>query len=384
MRLIAVPLARLRPGSHPVSTFLAQRAPIVISQKKDADNASANGTTSTAAAASAAVVQAKKLPLASRLSARAAAFWVSLGEPNTKSTFDWKRRTHQLGERIMDTVEYDEWALKGIDPAIAPSLKHPTSHQSDSEPGAAGSETNPHKEQVNVPLLYPPSLLKPNVLLSSLRTLTEHRTPYHRKWFWVCFIGAPLTAPFALVPVIPNLPFFYLAWRAWSHWKAYQSSSYLSELIAQNRLVPTASEQLDEVYNSLEFAPRVVHPKITDASKSAQSPPTTAAASSSPASPEASTSSSPSTSAPAQQSPSEDNTLRPELLLCSADQIKQIIKVLEIDEKLGLATDLRRAMDQTLKLLEKGQVERLEAAAAGPAKTEDAQGVKDGQKDKNI
>ncbi|KAK0562858.1 hypothetical protein OC844_002487 [Tilletia horrida] len=364
MRLIAVPLARLRPGTQPVSTFLAQRAPVVLEQKhKDSKNP-AGGAAGAGAGATGAVVPAKRLPLASRLSARASAFWLSLGDPNAKSTFDWKRRTYQLGERIMDRIEYDEWALKGIDPALAPSLKHPTSHQSDAEPASGSDPANPHKEQVNVPLLYPPSLLKPHSLLNSIRSLTEHRTPHHRKWMWVCLIGAPLTAPFALVPVIPNLPFFYLAWRAWSHWKAYQSSKYLSELIAQNRLIPTASQQLDDVYSSSEFAPRIVHPKTptpsASSAKEAHSAATTAT--SSPTTTTPTTAPSAASKSPA-STPSEPLT-RTELLLCSADQIKRIISALEIDEKLGLATDLRRAMEQTLKLLEKGETKRLEEAAA--------------------
>ncbi|KAL9932185.1 hypothetical protein V8E36_008957 [Tilletia maclaganii] len=345
MRLIAVPLARLRPGTHPVSTFLAQRAPVVV-----------NPPTPTSADGKAAdAVPVKRLPLASRLSARASAFWLSLGAPNTKSTFDWKRRTYNLGERIMDRIEYEEWALKGIDPALAPSIKHPTKHQSDAQQST--DSVTKVQEQTNIPLLYPPSLLQPNALLSSLRTLTEHRTPYHRKRMWVCLIGAPLTAPFALVPVIPNLPFFYLAWRAWSHWKAYQSSAYLTELIAQNRLVPTPSKQLDDVFTSLEFAPRVVHPKVTDSA----SPPASPSEPKDAATPPDSTPSEASAKPRRPDSPSS----RTELLLTSQEQIKRIITALEIDEKLGLATELRRAMEQTLKMLEKGETKRLEAAAAG-------------------
>ncbi|KAK0545485.1 hypothetical protein OC846_005650 [Tilletia horrida] len=331
MRLIAVPLARLRPGSQPVSTFLAQRAPIVLppkSQTKPDD-------------------PVKKLPLASRLSARASAFWMSLGDPNAKSTFDWKKRTYRLGEGIMDRIEYEEWALKGIDPALAPSLKHPTSHQTDADESADSVS-----DQVNVPLLYPPSLLKPQPLLRSLQTLASHRTPHHRKWMWVCLIGAPLTAPFALVPVIPNLPFFYLAWRAWSHWKAYQSSAYLSELIAQNRLVPTASKELDNVYNSLDNVPRIVHPKMDESAS------------------EPAEATQPSPSRPADSEKSQEAVTRPELLLTSMEQIQQIITALEIDEKLGLKTDLRRAMEQTLKLLQKGETAKLEAADSQHVDTE--------------
>jgi hypothetical protein len=41
----------------------------------------------------------------------------------------------------------------------------------------------------------------------------------HRsKLIWSIVI-MPFTAPFMLVPVIPNLPFFYVLYRAWSHWQ---------------------------------------------------------------------------------------------------------------------------------------------------------------------
>jgi hypothetical protein len=45
----------------------------------------------------------------------------------------------------------------------------------------------------------------------------------HRsKLIWSVVI-MPFTAPFMLIPVIPNLPFFYVLYRAWSHWKGEQS-----------------------------------------------------------------------------------------------------------------------------------------------------------------
>ncbi|KAK0562725.1 hypothetical protein OC861_005168 [Tilletia horrida] len=252
MRLIAVPLARLRPGSQPVSTFLAQRAPIVLppkSQTKPDD-------------------PVKKLPLASRLSARASAFWMSLGDPNAKSTFDWKKRTYRLGEGIMDRIEYEEWALKGIDPALAPSLKHPTSHQTDADESADSVS-----DQVN-----------------SLESL--------------------------------------------------------------ERLVPTASKELDNVYNSLDNVPRIVHPKMDESAS------------------EPAEATQPSPSRPADSEKSQEAVTRPELLLTSMEQIQQIITALEIDEKLGLKTDLRRAMEQTLKLLQKGETAKLEAADSQHVDTE--------------
>ena len=54
--------------------------------------------------------------------------------------------------------------------------------------------------------------------MHSLSALAARRTPHHRKYLIWCIVGMPFTAPFALIPVVPNLPFFYLVWRAYSHW----------------------------------------------------------------------------------------------------------------------------------------------------------------------
>lgn len=54
---------------------------------------------------------------------------------------------------------------------------------------------------------------------SILERLSTERNAIHRKRLVWSLIGLPISVPFALVPVIPNLPFFYLAYRAFSHWK---------------------------------------------------------------------------------------------------------------------------------------------------------------------
>lgn len=109
MRLIAVPLARAKPGAIPLSTFLAQAA-------KQAPN---TNTTSSSADGTPAQKQA---PFMTRMLDKASTFWVGLGKPGVKSTFDWKRRTYETGEKLMDRIEYEEWALKGVDPALGPKL----------------------------------------------------------------------------------------------------------------------------------------------------------------------------------------------------------------------------------------------------------------------
>lgn len=115
-----MPLARPKPGSLPISTFLAQRAPLpkAIAATTGAKQDGKDG----AAASSTATTAEPKLPLSTRLLKKASALWVGLGKPAQKSFLDWKKRTYVLGERVMDRIEYEEWALKGVDPALGPSL----------------------------------------------------------------------------------------------------------------------------------------------------------------------------------------------------------------------------------------------------------------------
>jgi hypothetical protein len=153
----------------------------------------------------------------------------------------------------MDRIDFEEWALKGIDPALAPrpfrrrkqpeeDTAPPPSTTSSSEPSTSKAEND------TIPLLYPPSLLEPSALVQHLSTLLENRGPHHRRRMWYCLIGAPFTVPFALVPVIPNLPLFFLLWRAWSHWRAWKASEYLVGLLEHGALEPQASAELDNAY----------------------------------------------------------------------------------------------------------------------------------------
>lgn len=120
MRLIAVPLARARPGAQPVCTYLAQR---LTPPKPNLPPSSspADGTESKPATA-----ETKQPPLSTRLLTKASQFWTALGrdgeDGKARAVFDWKRRTYNTGEKLMDRIEYEEWALKAVDPALGPRL----------------------------------------------------------------------------------------------------------------------------------------------------------------------------------------------------------------------------------------------------------------------
>ncbi|GAA6013841.1 hypothetical protein JCM11491_000442 [Sporobolomyces phaffii] len=187
-----------------------------------------------------------KLPLLTKATDKAADMWSGLGKGKPGS---WKKRSYDFGEKMMDKIEFEEWALKAIDTNLAPKPfnRKTVSSSSSSAPPLKSSMYEP------VELIFPPSLINKDALLEQLEKQLKHREPHHRKAMWKCLILSPLTTPFALLPVIPNFPLFYVLWRAWSHWRAHQASAYLLSLLESpaSNLTLTASSSLDAIYAPL-------------------------------------------------------------------------------------------------------------------------------------
>jgi hypothetical protein len=87
-----------------------------------------------------------------------------------------------------------------------------------------------------IPLLYPaghPSLSSTPDITALLRAHLSERIPYHKRYLIRSLILLPFTLPVAALPVLPNLPGFYVAFRAYSHWKALQGATWLSKTIGE-------------------------------------------------------------------------------------------------------------------------------------------------------
>ncbi|KAF9077497.1 mitochondrial K+-H+ exchange-related-domain-containing protein [Rhodocollybia butyracea] len=172
---------------------------------------------------------------------KAASTWASFGSAENASKGNWKFKVFQTGERLVDRLDYEELALKGVDPSMGPTIRNPDIR-------GKGSDENDEKQKVLIPLLYPPSIHSAESSLAHLRQLVQSREPRHKKGFWMWMIIAPFTAPFMIIPIIPNLPFFFCVWRSWSHYQAYRSSQYLSALIKHGHVVASPSAELDALY----------------------------------------------------------------------------------------------------------------------------------------
>ncbi|KAF8962968.1 mitochondrial K+-H+ exchange-related-domain-containing protein [Flammula alnicola] len=244
---------------------------------------------------------------------KAADIWAGFG----KTKGGWKLKVYQAGEKLMDRMEFEELALKSIDPSLGPSIIQ-------LKRSLVLDEKN---EPPKIPLIFPPSQLSPSTALSELRAYTGHRIPRHRKGFYFWMLLSPLTAPFIIVPIIPNLPFFFCVWRSWSHYRAYKSSQYLQSLLEHNIIVPEPSEPLDEVYRLRQLAAPPTPSESTDSSSSSSAPEIDPASDAS------------SSSAPNPKEPSH-------ILLLTRDAVPSILSIYGFKPESTAAADLYRAVEQ--------------------------------------
>lgn len=163
--------------------------------------------------------------------------------------------------------------------------------------------------------------------------------------------SSPITWPFAIIPVIPNFPLFYVLWRAWSHYKAWRGAVYLDVLIKNGMVTDKSDAQLDKIYTK----PKISAPKSssTPSSSSKSSTPSTSSESDSDA-PEILRSD----QEPA--APPSHPAGHYEPLLLTKDDIPALVKAFDLRQ--SEIIDVERAIDQAdHRAAEADKVMRLQA-----------------------
>lgn len=61
-------------------------------------------------------------------------------------------------------------------------------------------------------------------------------TKYHFKQMLYCILGSQLTLPLVLIPLLPNIPGFYLTYRAYCNFQAYMGAKHLRNLLTGDHL----------------------------------------------------------------------------------------------------------------------------------------------------
>ncbi|KAK5151506.1 mitochondrial K+-H+ exchange-related-domain-containing protein [Cryomyces antarcticus] len=170
----------------------------------------------------------EKPPIVDRVTGKANETWAEW----EKAEKGWKKMLTEYGNKVFTRIPFAEWGLKTIPPISA-----------ERQAAALAGKETPE-------VVFPGAFLPSNRVTSVLHKLATERQALHRKRMWWSVVGMPISVPFALVPIVPNIPFFYLAFRAWSHYRALYGSQYLEFLVDKKLIKPTPSTSLDELYTA--------------------------------------------------------------------------------------------------------------------------------------
>lgn len=164
--------------------------------------------------------------LVDRVTHRASTTWIKWAKGDKR----WQLTIVQWGEKLLQRIPYQEWGLKSI-PA----------------PPQLGYD---YSKIPRIILSYPGSIISKPSLMKFLQNEAIARQSIHQRRLWLSCVGMPFTIPIALIPVLPNLPFFYLCYRAYSHWRALGGSRHLQKLLDGNLISLQPDPVLDVVYQA--------------------------------------------------------------------------------------------------------------------------------------
>ncbi|KAI9751880.1 MAG: hypothetical protein M4579_005862 [Chaenotheca gracillima] len=206
-------------------------------------------------------VTAERETLVDKATTRASRLWLNW----EKADKGWKKSVTAYGNKLLERIPYEEWALKSVPPLSARRKQVDAGGQ-----GAAAGERD------TVDVVFPPSVVRGGeVMQGIMRRLATDRQGLHRKRLIWSVLGMPITAPVALIPIIPNIPFFYLVYRAWSHWRALSGSKHLEYLLDNSLITPSPTPALDAIYASISPSKLPPSPANSDTSSVTSSSSTT-------------------------------------------------------------------------------------------------------------
>ncbi|KAF7583182.1 Mitochondrial K+-H+ exchange-related family protein [Clavispora lusitaniae] len=151
---------------------------------------------------------------------------------NSKSNIN--RTIVRWVRRLLSSVPYTENCLRSF-PSKSSMIREINDEHLASLPRAVvtsdiGKGTVSLDQLKPIPV-YHPRFQEPQAILDQMHRFRDSLGARHRKLAIWSAIGIPLTLPFALVPVVPNVPGFYIAYRLYCHVKALMGVNNLSYLL---------------------------------------------------------------------------------------------------------------------------------------------------------
>lgn len=173
-----------------------------------------------------------------------------------------------LVNRLLNTIPYDESCLQSFPAKLVMVREINEEHFKESPKTLITGkmdEKNVSVDQLKPIPVYHPRFQEALAICSQMHLFRNQFSLYHRKWAFWCGIGIPFTLPLALIPVMPNVPGFYLAYRFYCHIKALmgvKNMSYLLETKGDSELAPTPA---DTTHLKFQACPKLDVPYLADA-----------------------------------------------------------------------------------------------------------------------
>ncbi len=125
------------------------------------------------------IATTEKQTLMDRIQVRAARLWTDW----EKRDRGWQKKVVEYGNYAFRRIPYEEWGLKSVPPLSA-------RRREDEMQGTS-----------KVEVVYPKALMPMDKVPTILEALATDRESLHRKKLLWCFVGMPITAPIALIPL---------------------------------------------------------------------------------------------------------------------------------------------------------------------------------------
>ena len=114
-----------------------------------------------------------------KITSKASKTWLSW----EKADKGWKRKVTSYGNKLFQRLPYEEWGLKSIPPL------------------SARRKTEELERDQKTLIVYPSVIAHASAKEALLSFAAKERQGFHMKWMLASFVGMPIVAPIALIPV---------------------------------------------------------------------------------------------------------------------------------------------------------------------------------------
>ncbi|WBW74183.1 mitochondrial hydrogen/potassium transport system protein [Schizosaccharomyces osmophilus] len=161
-----------------------------------------------------------------------------------------------IHDRIINRIynTWDAWSksksyIRQKTVSLGNSVLHRTSHEESFLRSLSSAKKLNDKEFYSSTVIERPDSLEPNRIFQELIRLQEMKR-LHRNNLIANIVGLPLTIPFILVPIVPNVPGFYLCYRAYCNYRALIGASQITRLLDNKELQIQSNEKIELAYRS--------------------------------------------------------------------------------------------------------------------------------------